>query len=281
MGTSASYGGPKGTGGLLPPWADDADATANPPNAVPVVDGDGPPPQTATPAQPVATVTEWGNAKSNLSKWARGTSGYTSPRNALRGFVGAAGGSRRAATAARSGRATAQRLGGFFAGVTREGFAAAAARLGVRNLVGRSATAVLAELVDLLTTDGASLEESVAREAAAETLEALFDRLGVNAEGLVALDRVDAGAMQDLLREFVTNYVAERFLQALGDCIDRGAISATAANALYDDVRQVVVETVKVDVGGRDLVALDWSGSEAQTLIEGVFTTAYSFIEHL
>jgi len=155
MGTSEPYGGPKGTASLLPPWADD-DGSAEP---APTTD-----PEVAGPAKlPTIPMTDWSTPKSNLSKWARGTTGYGSPRSALRGFTRAAGGSARAAAAARSGRATAVRLGGFLSGIARGGLADAAARAGIRDLVGRDATAVLAELVDRLAPAGGTLRSEERR----------------------------------------------------------------------------------------------------------------------
>ncbi|MEK6371245.1 MAG: Qat anti-phage system associated protein QatB [Acidobacteriota bacterium] len=290
MGTSSSYGGPKGTGGLLPPWADDVpppapDAAGEGDDAPPAPDkageGENVPPADDAPNPQTPSATEWAVPKSNLSKWARGNAGYSDSHGSLRSYVAASGGARGASAAAVSGRATARRLGGFLASVASGGFAEAARSLGITDLVGRSISAVLAELVDRLTPDGALLEESVAREAAAMTLEALFERLGVDARGLAALDRVDLAVMEETLREFVSNYVSERFLQMLGDCIDRGAVSAAQANTLYAEVRDVVTETVKVDFEGKNLTQLDWSGAEAKGLIDGVFTTAYAFIEGL
>lgn len=277
MGTSSSYGGPKGVTSLLPPWAEPADE-------VPPAEPPAPPPADGTEQQPAPAPAvpgvPWGQPKNLTSRWARGTSSG-GPARALRSYVSASGGGRGAARRAVAGRATAQRLGGFLAAGVGGGFAAAAAAIGLTTFIGRDADALLNELVDRLAPDGALLDDAAARQAAILTWEEVFERLDVAGAGFAALDRIDRAMMEDIVRGFVTHYVAERFLQELGDCIDRGAISAAAANDLYREVRDFIRETVRLDFGGVDLVATDWDGDAAQTRVEGVFAAAYGFIEAL
>jgi len=278
MGTSSSYGGPKGVSNLLPPWAEPTDDSTAP-NAVPDLPPDGASDQPAPPSPPAPGL-PWSQPKSLTSRWAKGTS-TGGPARALRAYVQASGGSRAASRRASAGRATARRLGGFLGAGVGGGFAAAAAAIGLITFVGRDADALLNELVDRLAPDGALLDDAVARQAAILTWEEVFERLDVAGSGFAALDRIDRGMAEDIVRRFVTHYVAERFLQELGDCIDRGAISASAANDLYREVRDFIRETVRIDFGGVDLVAMDWDSADAQARVDGVFAAAYGFIETL
>src|SRR5258708_7757782 len=127
MGTSASYRGPKGTSSLLPPWAPPVDSPdfgdlSTPPadsdtNPQPDLDADGRQDGEVQPLKPVP----WSQPRAALARFASSTGRNVSDRrqlgSALRKFVGAQGGARRAAQAARAGRASAQRLGGFLATV--------------------------------------------------------------------------------------------------------------------------------------------------------------------
>lgn len=281
MGTSTSYTGPTGKTPLLPPWADDPD---DDPEAAPGDDQDVPPPddeaaappEAATPPE-AAPAIEWSVPKAALTRWARGGRS-TTLRRVAGTYVAASGGAGRATTGARSGRAATARLGGFLGTGLRDGFAAAARELGLRDVVGRDARFVLATLVDRLAPAGALREEAVARAAMIETLADLFDRHAVEAGGLGALDALDADGVRRILALFVTNYVNARFQQELVSRVERGAVSERAANALLDQIRDFIAGIVRLDLRDIDVVALDWRGPEGRRVVDRVYEAAYSLL---
>jgi len=86
--------------------------------------------------------------------------------------LGGAGG---ATASARSGIAGAQRVGGFFADVARDGLTAALRDAGLGDLVGRSRFEIVRALVDVLAGPGDDLADQAARAAALDVIDELFE----------------------------------------------------------------------------------------------------------
>lgn len=287
MGTSSSWGGPTGDNPLLPPWAEELP----PPDVYGPADNAGEPPsegddqqQEESPEktpQPVDTPSEaavsWGTVKGALSRLARGTSSK-GLQPVFHRYVRARRGPRMAAHTASAGRGVAGRFGGFLAGVARDGFAAAARAIGLGDFLGRDAEFVLASFVDLLAPDGAMLEDAAARKALIETTFEMFERFNVQEEGMTALDRLDADGMKEIVCMFITNYIYERFLLELVNCIERGSHSEREANQLTEQGKDFVEGEVRCDLGEVDLLTLDWNSEEGQKFVQGIYQKAYSLL---
>jgi hypothetical protein len=285
MGTSSSYGGPTGRNPLLPPWADGVGGS--PDGALPGggdgprPDSDGvPPPEmlpTPTLPPPIIPSVSWRAPKGIVTRIANGNTS-ASFRSASKSYVRAHGGSRIAARAASSGRATTRSLGGFLAGIVRNGVVEAAGTLGLRNMVGLDAQSLLAAFIDLLAPAGALLEEAIARKALIETIGDLFDRYDVEAGGPAALDRMDENGMHEIIVLSVTNYVNERFQQELVNCVERGSVSEHRANELIDEAKDFIAGIIEIDLEGIDLVSFDWEGEEGRRFVDDIYQTAYSLL---
>lgn len=296
MGTSSSYPGPKGRTPLLPPWADEEDANADEDpttgedapaedgEAESAPDGDpgaeGPDAATAQTAQPTPRTT-WQAPKQAFGRLAGGGGAGASGaafRRVGRTYVAASGGSRTAAQSARAGRAATRRLGGFLADGARNGFRAAAERLGVGHLVGMDAQSALVAFVDLLAPDGAQLEEAVARAALIETLAEVFDEYGVDAQGLDALDRLGPADLEVIITRSIVNYVNDRIQHELVNRLERETIPESDANRLLAEMKEFIGGIARLDFAGVDLVALDWHGPDGQRLVGRLFESAYALL---
>lgn len=290
MGTSSSYDGPVGPSPLLPPWAPpppeepddkppengDDEGEGRPgdqdqPDGDDAPDGGGIVPPHLRPS--------WSTAKTAMREFAKSGGDETRHlRRAGRRFVQAQGGARSAARAARSGTATAMRLGGALAAAAQAG-AAGLAQFLARQFVGGDADALLAELVDAIAPDGAMNEDAAARAAAAETLERLFEHYAVAAEGLDALTALTEEAVVEVLGKYVETYVYVRLMQVLAKRIEQGATSAQSACDIEWQVRGYIAELVDIELGGRDSLAMDWSSRGATQMVEGIFADAYELLE--
>lgn len=273
MGTSTPYPGPTGPIPLLPPWVDDAD----PDDGSPGEDGednegpDGPQP---TPTQPQVT---WSAPKSGMTRWARGA-GSRTLRPVARDFVAASGGSGTAARAASAGRASTGRLGRFLASGSRGGFAAAAALLGLGDLIGRDAQFVLAAIVDAIAPVGALREDAIARVAMIETLADLFERCDVEAGGIAALDALDADGVGQVIMLSIVNYVYTGFQQVLVSRVERNATSEQEANDLMAQAKEFFASVLRLDLAGIDVIAVDWQGPEGQRIVTRLYEAAYALL---
>lgn len=271
MGTSRSYDGPGDRPPLLPDWAtggggpDGSPPPADPP-PVPAV-----PP--ATPGRP------WQQAKTNLTRYATGSSpGRAGLSRAGQDYVGARGGSRGAAAAAAAGRSSVARAGQFYSTLAGGGIARALEAIGLRGLAGRSAEEVFAAIADALAPDGATLEEAAARRAVTESLAHLFEERVADG-GLDSLDRMTAADVAGAVQNMVSAYVYHRWLEELGLSLERGAVSPDEAVRMEREMRAYVRDLVRLEISPDRALTTDWAGADGQAFVRGLFEDAYSLLE--
>ena len=268
MGTSGSYGGPGGGPGLLPDWAFPPEAAGQPPGT------QQPPSQLPVPP---ALVGPWIAAKTNLTRYASGSS--RSPREAARSYVAAKGGARSAMRHATSGRAMVAGMAFFLTTAATKGIGVAFETLGLSGIVGQNAEVVLAAIANAIAPDGSSLESSAARKATADLLAALYDRYFSDAGDLTAFEEMKADDIREVVEESVSAYIYNRWLQELGLSIEKGAVSIAEAIRLERELKAYVRECVRLELAERDALAINWSGREGHQIIESVFQDAYALLE--
>ncbi len=212
-----------------------------------------------------------------MSSAARHGAGGGRIRRAAQRYVQAKGGSRRAATAAASGRALTGRLGGFLVDVVNRGAMEAVQSLGVQ-VVGQSVEAVLATILNALAPPGTTDDDATARRAADETLKDLFERYGVIDGGLDHLNRMNADGVRDALQCSVCSYVYQRWLLDLSKKIEERAITADRAVRLERDVKVYVKDLIQLSLSGRDVLRMDWKDRECQRFIQEVYEQAYELL---
>lgn len=284
MGTSSSSQGPKRSPNLLPPWGQDSPAPNPSPNdGAPPQDGN-PQPNGENPNNPPSGTpnngsgfrpTSWSVPKGAMTRFARGSGSLGSIG---RSYVRAGGGATARASSAQAGRQTAGRFGGFIAGGVRNGFVQAARDIGLTNLVGRDVQFVLAAFVDLIAPSGATIEEAIARKALADTTWEVFQKYGVDVEGITALDRLGRDDVTSIISLYISNYVNERLQEELFFRLEKGTIDETTANQYADQIKGFITEVVRLDFQNIDPLRIDWQGNAGKEIIEQKYQEAYALL---
>lgn len=296
MGTSKSFDGPKDRHPLLPPWAfpDPIEEPASlPPEQSTLDDGGSNSPDTSTPSTdpqlPLTLPTEaasvnstkmpWRSAKIALGKAALGGGGRSALSRAGRHYVRANGGSRRAATSARTGQSATRKLGGFLSAIGAQGIQGALQQLGLSSWVGKPAESVFAAISNALAPDAGSRESMFARQAINEALEGLYEQYVMADGDITNLDQMGSKDIMRGIETAVSAYIYNRWLGELQIVIEQKSISAKDAVRLERNIKAFVRESVHLDLQGKDVLSIDWQGSSGQNLINTIFTEAYSFLE--
>lgn len=291
MGTSKPYGG-AGSPPLLPPWAT-GDGSPQPPGN-PSPDGNenggptpappvpplqqSPPPLPSPLPLPAPRLTPWTPAKRAMGNFAKG-GGAHNLGNAARNYVRARGGAKSAARAASGGRQTTASLGGFLSGVASRGIVEVVRELGLAAVIGQPVEIVLTEITNRLAPEGTTLEDAVARRAFNETLAAVFEKYGVEQDGLTKLNALDAEGVREAIEMSIVSYIYQRWLQELEIKVEERAISEREAVRCERDVRIFVRDAVSVDMAGKNLLTLRWNDREGREIIERIYQQAYSTLE--
>lgn len=282
MGTSKSYDGAKDRTPLLPPWAfpgaDGLHPMPESPDA-PTPEqprGEQPSPE---PSQPIPD-NSWRTAKVSLGKVISGGSGgkgaFAAPG---RKYVGALGGARNAARSSRAGKASTTRLGQFLSSVGSYGLNKTLERFGLASFIGKDAETVFTAISNALAPAGSSREESIARNAVNEALDALYEQFILADGDLTKLDQMGTQEVAQALETAVSSCIYGRWLAELEIVLEKKAISAKEAVRYERDMRAYIRESVQLDMQGIDVLNMDWNGSSGKQFIDKIFTDAYKILE--
>lgn len=304
MGTSKSYDGPGDKNPLLPAWAQGPPVAPAPclpigptqsplnplpsqpdqprPSSFPDSGGIATPGSTPSPTgsprpQLTAPSGSWISAKRRMTSFAiKGGSGRL--QTAARRYVRARGGSKRAAASSSSGQRSTASLGAFLADVVNRGVEQAATAIGVGNLLGQPVETVLAAILNAIAPEGATADDVTARRADADALAALFDELKVQDGGVAKLNSMDAVSVASAIQASVASYIYHRWLLDLGKRLEERAVTPKHAVKLERDVKQHVKNLVKINLSGKDVLRVDWRGSEGRQFTQQIYEEAYELL---
>lgn len=280
MGTSKSYNGPKDKSPLIPPWGSEPfppESPIPPNNPIPPT-----PPDDSKPDKNEPKTQEsgkgWSSAKRAMTNSVKGSSSG-SVRKAGTSYVRARGGAQTAAKAASSGRQSTIRFGQFLSGVTTSGIRATLERFGLHDVVGKSVEEVFGAILDKLAPSSQFLEGNMARKAASESLEMIYQKFTLQNGDLNKLDNMQRSDIKDALSKFVSSYIYNRWLQELGNCIERNAITPQEAVGYESEIREYVSLRVENELNDMDIINIDWESNEIGKIVEEIYIEAYAVLE--
>lgn len=290
MGTSNSYGGPKDTSHLLPSWArqssdinsnstdtgippDDGEAEQNMPGNDNSNDQDAQDLNHESRSQG-----KWKNAKNVMSRYVSRGSGQGGPARAGRAYIKAEGGAQNAAQSVKSGKTTARKLATFFTTTARSDISQGLNSIGLGHLVGKDVDTVFSELIDTLLDNGVNFDENIAREAIEDALASFYKKCSEN-QNFKSLEHLTEEQLKRAIEDFVSGYIYKRWLQKLGNCIERKAVSEIEAVKLEGEVKIYVRDLVNLELDSRNILSIDWNGDEGKQMIDSLYEDAYSLIE--
>jgi hypothetical protein len=172
------------------------------------------------------------------------------------GSGGAIGGS--------SGRAVAQRLGGFIAAVGTVGLEEALRREGLADFVGRPPQEILAALLDKLGGPASSIDDVDARAALARLQEQLLAE-AQSAEDVERILQDQSANLDALLRDYFGLYLYEQFCRVFFERLVQKT-GESKALAFLADIKEFIRATLINRVGRRVLSAIAWAGQEGARL---------------
>ena len=257
MGTSASYGGPKGTNPLIPSWVD----TPLPGEATPVGDGGSQSP-TTNPSDADSSQTDTAQVpqapslgpirltplRSAVRTSARsGGSDGRALRATARHFVSKSmGGAQRGAQRMGSARRAGGRMAQAFSALAAGGPAQLAKVLQLSSLSGLSATQVWDRLADFVCSNGGSIDEAIVRVAFFQTLRQEMDN------GLTDLLEANQEQLASFFERFVGECVLERLSQDGGSLLEQSGVSAALAFSHMGTLRSLISVHVQKRLAERD-----------------------------
>jgi hypothetical protein len=268
MGTSSSYGGPKGKNPLLPDDFNDDESTSpdNQDNS-----------QDQSPESIDQTPTElWKNAKTQISKLIGGSVKNTG--STLSAYVKAHGGARQASASAKAGKTTTVKLGGFLSSMSSQGFNNTLTEYGI-DFEGRSAEEVLSDLINKIAPSPNTKEDAVARNALLDAMEILYEEIAESDNDLNVLDNMDKDKFNDVMNTYISSYIFQRFLSELESRFEEHATNTGSALNIENNIKEYISGVVDNKLKDQNLSRLDYSADTVNRIISEIYTNCYDVIE--
>lgn len=267
MGTSNSYGGPKGKNPLLPNDFDDNETPSESPDA------QQPQPPEGTEKNP--NTVHWQNAKTQISKLISGSNRNTN--SALSSYVKAHGGARKAAYSATSGKTTTAKLGGFLSSISSQGIKNTLNQFKI-EFAGRNVEDVLGELINKIAPAPNTKEDAVARNALLDAMEILYDKVTENND-INSLDNLDEEKFNFVMNKYIASYIFQRFLNDLESRFEEHSENVGSALNIENEIKEYISGVVDNELKDRNIFALDYTSKAVLGIINGIYKDCYSVIE--
>lgn len=206
MGTSSSYGGPKGSSPLIPTWLLPQDDEND--NPVPLTG------ENISANQPIE-LNRFRNPRSNFSKFLRsGGNERANLGRSLGGYVSKSlGGTSRATQRMGIARSAGTRLLNVLTTVQKNGIQATLHVLNLEEFIGRSISDIFLGLIDYICPKAGTLDENIAREAFIETIADISESEALNLENLT-VEQIDT-----IFQLYVVHTIEARLYNDIGNKI--------------------------------------------------------------
>ncbi len=278
MGTSRSYSGPTGKNPLLPPWADgEVDSGVTDPGSNQTTTPTDNRETNIPPLQSPSSLESWGNVKGSFTRLA-GKPSFSSSgaRKTMRSFVKAHGGAANASKISRRGQSVAQSIGGVLSGLAVHGENLIYDGFNFQDCVGKKTSELLSILVDLVVPNNDDLESMVARDAAVEAFQKLFEIFDVNSKGLEALKNLSLDNMKIVFKTYLSEYIFVSLLNKAGQKLEK--MLPKDAKKCETWVKGYINSKVELDLSSINFTTLDWKGADGKAFVQNIFNQAYTLI---
>jgi hypothetical protein len=229
---------------------------------------------------------QWAQLKGDVTRTSRhGSIPESEARRLLGRYIGTNGGAREMARGggALGGTQAAQRAGrnlaGFASAVANRGLDQALREFGLGHLIGRSAKEIAFSLVDELCGDGSTLDEVDARNAMSDLNKEMLEDADTYEDVVARLgERMRAQSLGNLLLRFFGYYLYHQFLRSFYERLVRKH-GGNTTDGFLGSIRRFIASKLRYETYERNLVTIDWRGSEGQRIINNVLQRTLEVFE--
>jgi hypothetical protein len=157
------------------------------------------------------------------------------------------------------------RAGGFFDIAQTEGFKTALEEVGLGDLADKSSAEVYAGLLDYLTGNGSTLDDSVVRDSMSEVLKGEIEKHQKDKEINEIFEQMD---MEKFFVNFITKFVQKDFLLLFAEKIQAKCGSIKKYKEAEKQIKGFIEKQISEGYVYEDLSSIDWSGDQGKKFIE-------------
>jgi hypothetical protein len=171
----------------------------------------------------------------------------------------------------------AQLIAAFGATLANEGLDAALTEVGLQHLIGGDRFDVLGELLEELTGDGSTLDDTHAKAALNDAMGEVFPEAAQDYEQLSAVT-MDDRALTRYVEKFVASYVFHEMTLVVSRHLLKCSTVAEQQERAYD-LRSHITSLVAIETQGQDVKQIDWRGAEGRATLDAVVDNLQSILE--
>ena len=282
MGTSSSNNGPSNNTPLLPSWAEPME---NPP----LLDVDGEDENQPIPnddeSKPyrveIPLSGEWRPAKNSLSSFIKNPSASTF-KSAAKSYVRAGGGAKSITKSIIAGKKAGVRLGSLLSSFSNSGVGNTFREYFNLDIDGLSLDSAINKIVDFLSPQDGTVEDSNTADAVAETLYEIYKDFDLSGNDLSVLDNITNENIQNILTSYVSSYIYTKWINELGIVMENKEISATLIVRIERQMKEFIKDSIKLEFSEIDFKnESTFEKNEIRRIMDYVFETAYQSLEAL
>ncbi|HBG27620.1 MAG: hypothetical protein A2Y10_15720 [Planctomycetes bacterium GWF2_41_51] len=276
MGTSSSYGGPKGKSPLLPDDFYDKNEPVDNPGAdqdpSPVTPDDQEDPATPNDLTPKY----WSDTKTLTSKYASGnTSDYKKPLSA---HIKAYGGAGKASTSAKIGKTTTAKLGSFLSSLSTNGIKSTLDNYGI-SYQNRSVDEVLGDLVNILAPTPDTKEDAVARSAFLDAMEILYNEISQNGGNIEILNNLNTQTFSNIIKVYISSYIFQKFTKDVETRFEKNAKSPENVLEKEQIIKEYIDGVVANTINKIGIENVNFNSKTIMKQIDLIYQSCYDVIE--
>jgi hypothetical protein len=269
MGTSTSNRGQSGNTPLVPSWLSDNDDDQNPEQSQP---------NQSQPAQPQPADTKRFSApRGSFTRYVNsGGNGSGHLHRAASNYVRhSLGGSQNATTRLGSARNSTTRLLSVFNSFANRGVEATSRDYKLGDIIGKSASDVLVQIMDFVCPDGGSTDEGIARNSYIEALYTLPDWENKPFEDLTPPEFLVFAEI------YMANVIEGRLVNDIGNKLFALPKDVAQVESIQEQIKEFIKGAVSDAVSklNIDIKAIDTS--QTKTIVDTIYHTAYDILSEL
>lgn len=285
MGTSSSYGGPKGSTPLVPSWlggenlppepAGQPEQDSEPDVLSPDQAPTGVPPDLENP--PFMQPDRYRQSRRSFNSFLKANGGGSGALGkAVSSYISkSSGGPRRAAQKIGSSKATTVGLVNFLNSVRNDGLEATLKNLNLGSLLGQSIEDVFTGLIEFVCPDGGSIDEGVARNAFIETIADLAQ------EGITDLDTLTSEQMVLVVELYATHAIVARLCNDIGTKISIAPANLPQVERAQDQLQDFIRRGVSDALESMDAAVTNLTAIDTAKFVDEIYIEAFTMLQTL
>ncbi|BAD66619.1 conserved hypothetical protein [Shouchella clausii KSM-K16] len=218
----------------------------------------------------------WRETKKVISQYITGS--INNRGRVLGNYVKALGGAKVSANRAVSGRSSNIRLGQFLSGIISEGIIKTLERLKI-EYSGKSAEALMSELVNVISPSSNTKEDIVAKNATIQALSQLYEYITENDMNINSIDNMNDDMFNEVMSSFVSNYIFEKMLNDLQSRFEKYAEDSQSVLEKEKELEEYIKESVNVKLNKITFNKLNYNDSSINSIINEIYIECYEVLE--